>query len=149
MWFKINLRGGLFERFTAWRIPYFLYIQWRHNERDGVWNNQPQDCLLNRLFRPGIQAQVKKHQSSASLAFVRGIRRWPVNSPHKGPVTRKMFPFDDVIMMGRLDTHVYQTPPFRRLASSSSSVCTCIHNDRSHPAKSMAFMVKVHKEEIL
>ena len=39
-----------------------------------------------------------KHQSSASLAFVRIIHRWPVNSPHKGPVTRKMFPFDDVIM---------------------------------------------------
>ena len=39
-----------------------------------------------------------KHQSSASLAFVWGIHRGPVNSPHKGPVTRKMFPFDDVIM---------------------------------------------------
>ena len=37
----------------------------------------------------------RKHQSSASLAFVQGIHRWPVNSPHKGPVTRKMFPFDD------------------------------------------------------
>ena len=43
-------------------------------------------------------ADQRKHQSSSSLAFVRGIRRWPVNSPHKGPVTRKMFPFDDVIM---------------------------------------------------
>ena len=40
----------------------------------------------------------RKHQSSASLTFVRGIHRWPVNSPHKGPVTWKMFPFDDVIM---------------------------------------------------
>ena len=40
----------------------------------------------------------RKHQSSASLAFVRRIHRWPVNSPHKGPVTRKMCPFDDVIM---------------------------------------------------
>ena len=40
----------------------------------------------------------RKHQSSASLAFVRGIHRSPVNSPHKWPVTRKMFPFDDVIM---------------------------------------------------
>ena len=40
----------------------------------------------------------RKHQSSTSLAFVRGIHRWPVNSPHKGPVTRKMFPFDDVII---------------------------------------------------
>ena len=36
----------------------------------------------------------RKHQRSASLAFV----RWPVNSPHKWPVTRKVFPFDDVIM---------------------------------------------------
>ena len=43
-------------------------------------------------------ADHRKHQSSASLAFVRGIRRWPVNSPHKWPVTRKTFPFDDVIM---------------------------------------------------
>ena len=33
----------------------------------------------------------RKHQSSASLAFVRGIHRWPVNSPHEGPVTRKCF----------------------------------------------------------
>ena len=41
----------------------------------------------------------RKHQSSASLAFVRGIHRWPVNSPHKRPVTRKMFPFHYVIMM--------------------------------------------------
>ena len=40
----------------------------------------------------------RKHQSSASLAFVRGIHRSPVNSPHKWPVTRKKFPFDDVIM---------------------------------------------------
>ena len=40
----------------------------------------------------------RKHQSSASLAFVRGFHRWPMNSPHKGPATRKMFPFDDVIM---------------------------------------------------
>ena len=43
-------------------------------------------------------ADPRQHQSSASLAFVRGIHRWPVNSPHKWPVTRKLFPFDDVIM---------------------------------------------------
>ena len=43
-------------------------------------------------------ADQRKHQSSASLAFVRGIHRGPVNSPNKWPVTRKMFPFDDVIM---------------------------------------------------
>ena len=44
-------------------------------------------------------ADQRKHQSSASLAFVQGIHRWPVNSPHKWPVTREMFPFDDVIMV--------------------------------------------------
>ena len=46
-------------------------------------------------------ADQRKHQSSPSLAFVWGIHRWPVNSPHKEPVTRKMFPFDDVIMRYR------------------------------------------------
>ena len=45
-----------------------------------------------------LGADQRKHQNSASLAFVKGIHRWPMNSPHKGPVTRKMFPFDDVIM---------------------------------------------------
>ena len=43
-------------------------------------------------------ADQRKHQSSASLAFVRGIHWSPVNSPHKGPVMRKIFPFDDIIM---------------------------------------------------
>ena len=41
-------------------------------------------------------ADQRKHQSSASLDFVWGIHRWLLDSPHKGPVTRKMFPFDDV-----------------------------------------------------
>ena len=43
-------------------------------------------------------ADQRKHQSSASLVFVRGIYRSPVNSPHKGPITRKMLPFNDVII---------------------------------------------------
>ena len=50
-------------------------------------------------------ADQRKHQSSASLAFVRGVHRWPVNSPHKWPVTRKMFPFDDVIMISGLSEY--------------------------------------------
>ena len=44
------------------------------------------------------EADHRKHQSSALLAFVQEIHRRPVNFPHKWPVTRKMFPFDDVIM---------------------------------------------------
>ena len=80
--------SSIFVRHTGgeWlRYP----IQWRHNERDGVSNHRRLDCSGSHQI---------KHQISASLAFVRGIHRWPVNSPHKGPVTRKMFPFDDVIM---------------------------------------------------
>ena len=56
---------------------------------------QPHDCLFNRLYRP----YQRKHQNSMTLAFVRGIHRWPVNSWHKGPVIWKMFPFNDVIMI--------------------------------------------------
>ena len=52
-------------------------------------------------------ADQRKHQSSASLAFVRGIHQGPVNSPHKWPVSRKMFPFHDVIMM-------FRTIPYQR-----------------------------------
>ena len=51
-------------------------------------------------------ADQRKHQSSASLAFVRGIHWWPVNSPHKWPVKGKMFPFDDVIMLKRKPTNL-------------------------------------------
>ena len=39
-----------------------------------------------------------KYQSSMLLAFVRGIHQWLVNSPHKGPVMQRMFPFDDITM---------------------------------------------------
>ena len=60
-------------------------LRCRHNERDGVSNHQPHDCLLDRLFRHRWKITSK-------------LQRWPVNSPHKGPVTRKMIPFDDIIM---------------------------------------------------
>ena len=50
-------------------------------------------------------ADHRKHQSSASLAFVRGIYRWLVKSPHKGPVTRKMSLSGDVIMNNYFHAH--------------------------------------------
>ena len=56
----------------------------------GVWIVYSTVCL-------GVDE--RKHKSSASLVFVIEIHRWPVNSPHKGPVTQKMLPFDDVIMV--------------------------------------------------
>ena len=45
-----------------------------------------------------LGADQRKHQSSASLAFVRGIPWWPVNSLHKWPVMRKMFPLENLIL---------------------------------------------------
>ena len=59
-------------------------------------------------------ADQSKHQSSASLAFVRGIHRGPVNSPHIWPVTRKMFPFDDVIVtiISTMLKDIYEFCPF-------------------------------------
>ena len=60
-------------------------LHWGHNGSVGVSNHQHHDCLLNGLFR-----RRSKHQSSESLAFVRGIHRGPDNSPHKGLVTWKI-----------------------------------------------------------
>ena len=65
-----------------------------------------------------LGADQRKHQSSASLAFVRGIHRGPVNTPHRWPVTRKMFPCDDVIMATRLRRR--QCNAYRSLA------CMCL-----------------------
>ena len=61
----------------------------------------------------------RKHQSSVSLAFVRGIHRWPANSPHKGPVTRKMFPFD-LIPFPQL---YYNTKNYITLVQKSTKLC--------------------------
>ena len=52
---------------------------------------------LTIVYSTVYSMRKKTHQSSASLAFVCGIHRWPMNSPHKGPVTREMFPFDDAV----------------------------------------------------
>ena len=57
-------------------------------------------------------ADQRKQQSSASLAFVWEIHWWPVNSPHKGPVTQKMIPFDDVIMCRYNDKYLYKNKQF-------------------------------------
>ena len=70
-------------------------LQWRHNGRVGVSNQQPHDCLLNRLVKAQINENIK---ASRHWPLVRRIHRSPVNSPHGGPETWKMLPFDDVIL---------------------------------------------------
>ena len=59
-------------------------------------------------------ADQRKHESSASMAL-RGIHRVPVDSPHKWPVTRKMFLFDDVIMAELLCIVSYKHIPMCHL----------------------------------
>ena len=66
----------------------------------------------------------RKHQSSASLAFIRGIYRWPVNSPHKVSEPRKIFPFDDVII--QLNTHSQNVA---QVASQTSEKSTLLLYD--------------------
>ena len=71
-------------------------VSWhrRHNDYGGVSNHQPRGCLLKRLFRRKSKETSKLRVTGLCVGNSPG----PVNSPHKGPVTRKMFPFDDFIM---------------------------------------------------
>ena len=101
------------DRSRALDVLQVVSLQWRHNGRDGVSNHQPHDCLLNSLYR---RRSKKRTKLSASLAFVRGIHRWPANSAHKWPVTRKMFPFDDVIMLCGIES-----PPWSCLLPSMTN----------------------------
>ena len=107
-------------------------LRWRHNEWDGVLNHKPHHCLLNRLSgrrskktsmprvtglcagnSPGtgeFPAQMAGNAETDSIwcltGLCTGIHRWLVNSPYKRPVTRKMFPFDDVI---KCISHLFPT----------------------------------------
>ena len=81
----------------------------------GRWYISRDTCHYNDVIMGAMASQItsltivhstvysgvdqRKHELSASLALVRGSHRWPVNSPYKWPVTRKMFPFGDVIML--------------------------------------------------
>ena len=86
-------------------------LRWRHNDHDSVSNHQPHGCLLNRLFR----RRSKKTSKLSVTGLYAGNSPGPVNSPHKGPVTRKMFPFDYVIM------------PTEILAAYKSLLFICIY----------------------
>ena len=89
-------------------MVYVVYLAmfsllWRHNER---WHlKSPASWLYTQLF---VQAQIKKNKKAPRVRhgpFVQGIQWWPVSSLHKGPVTQKMFSFDDVIMLCLIVAH--------------------------------------------
>ena len=99
-------REGKFLQFpqgfvVGWLIHYPQIAYFRYHYSDVIMGSMVSQITSLTIVYSTVysDADQTKHQSSASLAFVRGIRRWPVNSPHKWPVTRKMFPFDDVIMI--------------------------------------------------
>ena len=75
-------------------LLYTLALQWRHNEPDCVSNHQPHDCLLNRLFRRGSKKTSKLRVTGLCAGNSPGTGEFPAQRP----VTRKMFPFDYVIM---------------------------------------------------
>ena len=81
----------------SFRLNFLAPGQWHYS--DVIMGAMASQIASLTIVYLTVHSDQRKHQSSASLALVRGIHRWPVNSPHIWPVTRKMFPFDDVIMM--------------------------------------------------
>ena len=110
------------KRSRHWWFEALSRPSWRHcNANKHYWDDIMglMASLITRLTSDysivHSGADQRKHQSSASLAFVRGIRRKPVNSPHKWPVTRKMFQFDDGIMKWADEPYLCSTISFTPL----------------------------------
>ena len=112
-------------------------------------------------------ADQRKYQKSASLAFVGGIHRWPVNSPHKGPVTRKMVALDDVIMVAVFYAHRSDKPTRKFVHIKSPDIITLtsttiwsnclgmgsqlnnyIPHDRHHYANQAKLWNRTHKNKL-
>ena len=79
-------------------LTYFQWVLWHYN--DVIMGTMASQITSLMIVYPAVYSgeDQRKDQSSTPLVFVWGIHRWPVNSRHKWAVTRKMFPFDDVIM---------------------------------------------------
>ena len=99
-------------------------LHWRHYDHGGVSNHQHHGCLLDRLFR----RRSKKTSKLRVTGHCVGNSPVPVNSPHKGPVTRKMFPFDDVVWEEHSFTPMDQSPYLGRLSTQTS--LHCVIDDR-------------------
>ena len=106
-WSKVSKNGYIVARMNLGLFENKLSAQIERTtkQRMGHYNDVIMGTIASQITSLTIvysivylAADQRKQQSSASLAFVRAIHRGPVNSPHKWPVTRKMFPFDDVIM---------------------------------------------------
>ena len=88
-------RTSISKTYGIYPRQYAHALQWRHNERDDVSNHWRLECVLNRLFR----RRSKKTSKLRVTGFCEGNPLVAGGSPHKGPVTQEMFPFDNVIMV--------------------------------------------------
>ena len=117
---KIRRSRDRVRRFPLWIWDRLIFIMGKAASLYLYWNSHQVSSLVclsvwhcNDVIMSAMASQItsliivyssvysgidqRKHQSSASPVFLMGIHRWLVNSPHKGPITRKMFPFDGFI----------------------------------------------------
>ena len=113
--------SGMLNHITSHHLSQPFPLQWRNNDHDSVSNHQPHGCLLNHLFR----RRSKKTSKLRVTGLYVGNSPGPVNSPHKGPVTRKMFPFDDVIMI--FENRSISSVCLLWCVSSWAEMITCQH----------------------
>ena len=85
-----NIWMGSVPSSDAWLWP----LQWHHNECDGASKHRSLDCLHIRLFK----CRSRKTSKLLVTDLCEGNSSVTGGFPHKGPVRRKMFPFDDVIV---------------------------------------------------
>ena len=95
---EMKCGGGL-----GWRPPLYKHTNHHNHYNDVIMGSMASQITSLTIVYSTVYsgADQRKHQSSASLAFVWGIHRRPVNSPHTWLITQKMFPFDEVIMIHR------------------------------------------------
>ena len=93
----------------------YIALQWRYNERDRVSNHQPHDCLLNRLFK----RRSKKTSKLRTTSLCAGNSPITGEFPAQRAVTRKMFPFDDVIMRTAVVYSLWPSRPSSTLAQGN------------------------------
>ena len=85
------------SRDLSLRCGLCIYLVLQQHYGDVIMSTIASQIAGALIVHSSVCSDQRKHQSSVSLAFEKGIHRWPVDYPNQEPVTRKMFPFDDVI----------------------------------------------------
>ena len=100
--YQLKVQGKTIYVYENWYYPLIIIeaISKLIHYNDVIMSTMASQVISLTIVYPTVNlgADKKTHQSSASLAFVRGIYQWPVNFWRKGPVAWKIFPFDDVMM---------------------------------------------------